>query len=76
MIEKDRSCKKNSPYLNKFGETYNEHTKKWDNFYLDQSTGGLHIYEEYKKMYMNFSIANEIIKERGMSDVVFRLRAI
>ena len=75
-IEGDRSSQKNSPYINKFGETYSNISKKWDNFYMDESTGGLQIYEDYRRMYMNFSISNEIIKSRSSNDYVWRLRVI
>eukprot|EP00347_Sterkiella_histriomuscorum_P017752 403348132 len=76
FIEGDRSCQKNSPYINKFGETYSNSSKKWDNFYLDESTGGAQIYEDYRKMYMNFTISNEIIKYRSSNDYVWRLRMV
>ena len=51
-------------------------SKKWDNFYMDDQTGGLQAYDEYKRMYLHFSIANEIIKDRSISDKVWRLRVV
>jgi hypothetical protein len=76
IIENERSCPRTSPYMNKFGETFNDKSKKWDNFYMDSTSGGNLIYEGYKKMYMNFNVANEIIKNRSMQDTVFRVRAL
>ncbi|CDW74007.1 zinc finger family protein [Stylonychia lemnae] len=76
LIEGDRSCQKSSPYINKFGESYSLQSKRWDNFFMDETTGGSVILEEYKKLYMNFKIGNEIMKERSQSDYVWRLRVI
>jgi hypothetical protein len=60
--------------MNKFGETFNKTSKRWDNFFIDEVGGGIHIFEEYKKLYMNYMIPNEIVKERTISDTVYRLR--
>jgi len=43
---------------------------------MDESTGGNLIMEEYKKLYLNFKISNEIIKERSQNDYVWRTRVI
>jgi hypothetical protein len=40
MIDNDRAIYKSSPYVNKYGETFNMKHKKWDNFYLDEENGG------------------------------------
>ena len=45
--------------------------KKWETYALDAA--GM---EGYRKMYMTGQLANEVIKERSSSDVVWRLRAI
>eukprot|EP00349_Pseudokeronopsis_sp_Brazil_P011369 CAMPEP_0202979488 /NCGR_PEP_ID=MMETSP1396-20130829/85615_1 /ASSEMBLY_ACC=CAM_ASM_000872 /TAXON_ID= /ORGANISM="Pseudokeronopsis sp., Strain Brazil" /LENGTH=83 /DNA_ID=CAMNT_0049718917 /DNA_START=1580 /DNA_END=1831 /DNA_ORIENTATION=- len=65
MIEQGRSIMRKCPYINKFGETYSLNSKRWDNFYLTEETGGKHMYEEYKKLYMNFRVGDEIMKERS-----------
>ena len=62
--------------MNKFGETFNKNSKKWENFYLDEEGGGKQAYEELRKIYMNFSIPNEVVKERSMKDSVYRLRIL
>ena len=68
MIENDRSAQRNSPYMNRFGETFSERSKKWDNFYMEENTGGKALYEEFRKMYMSFAVANEIVKDRSQRD--------
>jgi hypothetical protein len=74
LIDNDRSSNKLSPYMNKFGETFNKTSKRWDNFYIDEEGGGTHVYEELKRIYMNNLVPNEIVSERGKTDSVFRLR--
>ena len=76
FIEGDRSAQKNSPYINKFGETYNATSRKWDNFYLDETNGGLQVYESYRRMYLENKISNEVINFRSSMDSVWRLRAV
>ena len=76
FIEGERSTHRNSPYMNKFGETFSEASKKWDNFYMDEQSGGKVIYDEVRNMYLNFQIANEVVKDRSMKDYVWRLRAV
>jgi len=34
LVEEERSCKKPSPYVNKFGETFSSSSKKWENYHL------------------------------------------
>ena len=33
-------------------------------------------YEVLRKMYVNHTLANEIIKDRSVADIVWRLRAV
>jgi hypothetical protein len=40
LIDGDRSSHKQSPYMNKFGESFNKQSKRWENFYIDETTGG------------------------------------
>ena len=54
LIDNDRASFRRSPFINKYGETYNMKSKKWDNFYLDEANGGKHVYDEMRKIYMNF----------------------
>ena len=58
LVEKKRSCEKPSFYMNKYGENYSFKSKKYDNFYLDEKCGGLSTLENYKKMYMEFTMCN------------------
>ena len=53
-IDKDRSCDKPSPYMNKFGETCKKNTKRWDNFYFNEEYGGKQALDDIKRIYMNF----------------------
>ncbi len=34
LIEEERACQRQSPYVNKFGETFNQSSKKWENYHL------------------------------------------
>jgi len=80
LIDDERSSQRQSPYVNKFGETFSASSKRWDNYTLQSNStagsGQTSFYEEYRKMYVNFSLPNEVIKDRGMSEVVWRLRAV
>ena len=76
MIDGDRSASKPSPYMNKFGESFNKSSKRWENFYLDEVGGGKLYYDDFKKKFMNFEIPNIVIQERSNKDYLFRLRAI
>ena len=78
LVEEERSSQRPSPYVNKFGETFSSRSKKWENFHLQNASvaGSINYYEELRKMYANFSIANEVINDRSISDVVWRLRAV
>lgn len=63
--------------MNKFGETFSSSSKRWDNYHLQNGQNGTpNVYDEYRKFYMNFTLPNEIIKDRSMAEVVWRLRAI
>ncbi len=78
LIEDERSCQKQSPYVNKFGECFSLSSKKWDNYHMvpQHQPGVFSHYDSLGKAYMNFSLANEIIKDRSIADVVWRLRAV
>ncbi len=76
LIDGDTSCKWNSPYKNKFGETYSDRCKKWENFYLDETGGGQSHYNELKQLYMRFETANEIMNIRSKQEKIWRLMAI
>lgn len=76
LVEDERSSHRQSPYMNKFGETFSSNSKRWENFNLNTGQGSNNQYEELKKMYVNFSLANEIIKDRSIATSVWRLRAV
>jgi hypothetical protein len=68
LIEEGRSSQRPSPYANKFGEAFSKQSKKWDNFHLQNSAAGgeINYYEDIRRMYSNFSIANEVLKDRSI----------
>ena len=65
LIDHDRITFKQSPYINRYGETFNAQHKKWDNFYVDEESGGKMRYDEIKRMYVNFKKEKEVVKERS-----------
>ena len=80
ILENERSSQRASPYVNKFGETFSKNSKKWENYHLQiqQAPGvqGMNQYEEMRKIYMNFNLSNEVIKDRSIAETVFRMRAL
>ena len=49
MIDLGRISKVDSFYRNQLGETYSDkHTKKWENYYLDEKCGGQKVMEVLK----------------------------
>jgi hypothetical protein len=43
---------------------------------MDEESGGKHVYDEYRKMYMNFSIGNEVIQQRTSTNTIFRVGSL
>ncbi len=79
LVEEERSSQRPSPYVNKFGDHFkSSSSKKWETYHLQNSSAGgaINYCDELKRMYLNFSIANEVIKDRTKADIVWRLRAI
>jgi len=53
------------------GETFSEHsTKKWENFFLDEKTGGTRILENLKKLYVANKIGQKVMELRIKNDSV------
>jgi hypothetical protein len=77
LVDQERSSQRTSPYVNRFGEPFSSSSKKWDSYQLqDGQNGTANVMEEFRWMYLNFTLSNEVIKDRSMSEVVWRLRAI
>ena len=77
LLEGERASQRQSPYMNKFGETFGSSSKRWDNYILQNGQGGtVNLYDEFRKYYVNHTLANEVIKDRSMADVIWRLRAV
>ena len=63
MVDDKRSAidENKCPYTNNLGEIFTSHSRKWDNFYMTEESGGLKVYEHYRRLYMNFGISREVI---------------
>jgi hypothetical protein len=71
MIDKGRLSKYDSFYRNSLGESFSENsTKKWENFYLDEKTGGARILENLKKLYAANKIGQKVMELRLKHDSV------
>ena len=46
MVDAEKSCQRASPYVNKFGETFSQNSKRWDNYHLQETSvaGGVQSY--------------------------------
>jgi len=54
MIDSGRAATGDSPYRNNLGETFKAgREKKWDNYFLNDETGGSQILENLRKLYLN-----------------------
>ena len=52
MVDEGRIARFDSFYRNALGETFSmTSTKKWENFYMDEKSGGIRIFENLKKLY-------------------------
>ena len=40
LIKDGKAAQFPSPYRNKFGETFSKNSKRWENFYMNEETGG------------------------------------
>jgi hypothetical protein len=57
LVDSGRITRFDSFYRNALGETFSMNsTKKWENFYMDEKSGGYRIFENLKKLY----IANKV----------------
>jgi hypothetical protein len=65
MIDEGRLTKYDSFYRNALGEAFSENsTKKWENFYLDEKTGGARILANLKKLYVDNKIGQKVMELR------------
>ena len=62
MIDSGRAATGDSPYRNNLGETFKAgREKKWDNYFLNDETGGAKILENLRKLYLNSQLPAKII---------------
>lgn len=65
MIDSGRLTKYDSFYRNSLGEAFSENsTKKWENYYLDEKTGGARILENLKKLYTANKFGQKVMELR------------
>jgi hypothetical protein len=71
IVDQGRISKFDSFYRNALGETFSEHsTKKWENYFLDEKTGGTRILENLKKLYVANKIGQKVMELRTKHDSV------
>ena len=72
-MDNGRVCNFDSFYRNRLGEVFSpESTKKWENFYTSEETGGLKILEILRRLIIQGELPNFVIQERLKSSKVFR----
>ena len=76
MIDSGRASYGDSPYRNELGETFSlKNDKKWDNYYLNDETGGTKILETLRKLYFDSMLPQKIIQDRmSKNSVIVRHR--
>ena len=76
LIDSGRASYGDSPYRNALGETFNiKNEKKWDNYYMNEETGGAKILENLRKLYFDSLLPQKIIQDRmSKNSVIVRHR--
>ena len=65
LIDDGRICNYDSFYRNRLGEVFGpESTKKWENFYTNDETGGTKVLEILRKMVVQGEMPNFVLQER------------
>ena len=76
LIDAGRASYGDSPYRNTLGETFNsKNERKWDNYYMNEETGGAKILENLRKLYFESVLPQKIVQDRmAKSSVIMRHR--
>ena len=56
MIDQGRILKGESPYRNTLGETFSQSSAKWDNYLLNEETGGAQVLANLRKAYLEHKV--------------------
>lgn len=71
LVDCGRITHFDSFYRNLLGETFSKtSTKKWENFYMDEKSGGTRIFENLKKLYVSNKVPQKIMELRQKGDSV------
>lgn len=71
LVDDGRIAKYDSFYRNALGETFSEsQTKKWENYYIDEKSGGARILENLKKLYMANKVGQKVMELRLKNESV------
>ncbi len=62
LIDDGRMCSFDSFYRNRLGEVFSlESTKKWENFYTNEETGGTKVLELLRKLVVQGEVPNFVL---------------
>ncbi len=65
LIDDGRICNFDSFYRNRLGEVFSaETTKKWENFYTNEETGGTKVLEILRRLIVQSELPNFVVQER------------
>ena len=56
MIDHGRALRGESPYRNALGETFSQKSAKWDNYELNEATGGAQVLANLRKNYLEHKL--------------------
>ena len=71
LVDNGRIANFDSFYRNVLGETFSRtSTKKWENFYMDEKSGGARIFENLKKLYVANKVPQKVMELRLKGDSV------
>ena len=72
-LDSGRAAKFDSFYRNNLGEEFNENqTKKWENFYISEETGGKKVRSALRSMLVRGELPNRVVQERQRKSSVIR----
>ena len=76
LIDHGRIIKSDSPYRNSLGETFSQKSAKWDNYLLNEETGGAQVMAHLKKSYMENRLPQMILQARASGEKVILRHAL
>ena len=76
LVDQGRVVKSDSPYRNTLGETFSQKSAKWDNYLLNEETGGAQVFANLRKNYLEHKLPLHILQQRQTSERVIRRHAI